>query len=234
MTLHELYQEKLPVYQKAVSVYLDLTAKKTIANPLLISDLSVKKFSDGDLKIMVFGQETNGWYNDTELKTNLLQKAYDDFYTSDYCYSYGGQFWNGINRLKVSMEKEFPTKKITFIWNNIIKAGDQDKGRPSNEILEIERKHFNIIQNEIDIINPNIIIFFTGPNYDDVLKKVFPDIVINKTSDFTERQLAKIIISHPCIAYRTYHPNYLWRNKINEYFNTIITDIKKNLATITS
>jgi len=231
MTLHEIYQAKLPEYQKAISSYLAIHQNKTIANPLLISDLSVEKFVAGELRIMFFGQETNGWYNDNELKTKLLQKAYDDFYTSDYCYSYGGQFWNGVNRFKSLIENEFSQKKITFIWNNIIKAGKQAKGRPDNEILEFERKHFNIIQDEIAITNPNIIVFFTGPNYDDVLKKVFPDIKSTKINNFTERQLAKINISNHCIAYRTYHPNYLWRNNINRYFNTIISDIKKCLTT---
>jgi len=96
MTLFEVYQSQLPEYQKAISDYLALNPKKTIANPLLISDHSVDIFSSGELRMMFFGQETNGWYNDKELKVKILQKAYDDFYTSNYCYSYGGQFWNGM------------------------------------------------------------------------------------------------------------------------------------------
>ena len=122
-------------------------------------------------------------------------------------------------------------KKSSFIWNNIIKAGKQGKGRPHNEILEIERKYFNVIKKEIEIINPNIIIFFTGPYYDDVLKKVFPEIKISKIDNFPERRLAKISVSSNCIAYRTYHPNFLWRNNIDRYINTIIADIKKCLTT---
>lgn len=228
MTLKELYTQNLPEYEKAITDYLKGNMKK-IANPLLISDKKLSKFSEGDIRVMFFGQETNSWENGKPLEIDLLQKIYDDFYTSDYCYSYGGQFWNGINRLKELMEKEFPNKKIEFIWNNIIKVGKEGKGRPKDKILEIEKNYFNVIQNELEILNPNVIIFFTGPNYDDVLKKTFIKIEQTEIPNFKNRQLIKMKIPHNCISYRTYHPNFLWRNDINKYLNSIIEDIKKSL-----
>lgn len=231
MTLHEVYQAKLPEYQKAISKYLVDNSEEKLANPLLIGDMSVKNFSGGDLKIMFFGQETNNWYNDIELRTDLLQKAYDEFYTTDAGYKHGGQFWNGVKQFKELIKKEFSDKYITFIWNNIIKAGKQSKGRPNNKILEIERTYFNIIPSEIDIIDPNIIIFLTGPNYDDILTNVIPKIKKQSLKEFTDRQLLKFNISNDCIAYRTYHPNYLWRNNINKYFSSIVMDIKQSLTT---
>lgn len=229
MTLKQIYLSKIYDYSKERKEYLINHKNQKITNPLLISDSCLRKFLSGDIRVMIFGQETNSWYTEKELDVETLQEAYDEFYTSGFCYSYGGQFWNGVNRLKTFLEKEFPEKDIQFMWNNIIKVGKQGKGRPDDSVLEIEKKYLNVIPNEIKIAKPNVIVFFTGPNYDDILSTVFTiqnKQIINK---FTERQLSKMIISDHYLAYRTYHPNYLWRNDINTYLKTIVSDIKRNI-----
>ena len=43
---------------------------------------------------------------------------------------------------------------------------------------------------------------------------------------FKERQLCKLETSLKIKTYRTYHPNYLWRNDINKYFKAIINDME--------
>src|SRR5690554_7066240 len=59
-----------------------------------------ERYIDSDLKVMVFGQETNDWHGSYSNKHSeqWLKDCYEDFFNSDYCFSYGGQFWNGVSR----------------------------------------------------------------------------------------------------------------------------------------
>ena len=61
-------------------------------NPLLLDIPS--SYFDSDCKVMVFGQETNDWEGEFPHpgKISNLLNMYHEFYVTDYCYSYDGQF----------------------------------------------------------------------------------------------------------------------------------------------
>jgi hypothetical protein len=200
-------------------------------NPLLLYIDNEKSWQNADLRIMVFGQETNDWEQGYHSDKNitLLCGTYDRFFNKGGCWSYGGQFWNGLNRFKNILSEKFPDKQIQYLWNNIIKIGkDGEKGRPPEYIYEQEREYFNVIPDEVDILQPNILLFFTGYTYDDAIHNNFGKVVYTPVHPFGDRQLARLSIpARPEIncAFRTYHPNYLWRNNINSYFNAIVNEI---------
>ena len=124
------------------------------------------------------------------------------------------------------MQKKFPDKKIRLTWNNIVKIGKHGaKGFPPDYIYEIEREHFHVIPQELEILNPNVVLFLTGPNYDSIIKDNFGELKYEALPNSTERQLSRVTLKNVPFAYRTYHPNYLWRNDIDDYFDTIIDDI---------
>jgi hypothetical protein len=101
-----------------------------------------------------------------------------------------------------------------------------EKGRPPRNIQEAEDEYFHVIPDEVKILNPNIILFLTGPDYDDAIRKNFGELEYAEIPPYTERQLAKVSIPKTEFACRTYHPNSLWRNDINAYFNAIVNEIK--------
>ena len=68
--------------------------------------------------------------------------------------------------------------------------------------------------------------FFTGPNYDSIVHDNFGKLEKQALAPFSERQISKIKLDGVDFAFRTYHPNYLWRNDIDSYFDTIINEIK--------
>ncbi len=49
-----------------------------------------------------------------------------------------------------------------FVWSNLIKA-DQYGGRPEPEVEEAICRTFGVLPQEIEILKPDVVLFFTGP-----------------------------------------------------------------------
>jgi len=197
------------------------------ANPLLLYVDNEDDYKSADIRLMIFGQETNSWYEKENGTIDDIQNLYDGFFNEEECWDYGGHFWNGVSRFLSSLQKKFPDKTIRLIWNNIVKIGKHgDKGFPPDYIYEVEREFFHVIPDEIKILQPNVVLFLTGPNYDSVIADNFGELKYVALPHSTERQLSRVSLAGVPFAYRTYHPNFLWRNDIDDYFDTIIEDIK--------
>ncbi|AOW18807.1 hypothetical protein LPB03_15700 [Polaribacter vadi] len=229
LSLLELYKNK---YSKLADLLTEknksLEHSDKATNPLLLK--IDEKYANADFKIMIFGQETNYWYSEENKgefhgKVEPIFNLYEDFFLSNDCYSYGGQFWNGISRFVELAEQEIDGK-VGLVWNNVIKVGKCGKGAPFASIQEIQFEHFNVIQKEIEILKPDLLVFFSGPNYDGHIKKSFKKLGRKSINGFSERQLCEMELSNLAPAFRTYHPNYLWRNDINKFLEPIIEKIK--------
>jgi len=185
-----------------------------------------------DYKIMVFGQETNDWEGifPHPKKTNHLLDIYHKFYNNGSCFSYSGSFWNGVSQLKSALRKKFgqSDQVQSILWNNVIKIGKANgKGTPSNEILKWQDTWFDIVLLEVCLLRPDIIVFFTGPNYDVFLSRIFSDLSFENLNGRDSRELARVK-SHflPRNTIRTYHPGFLWRNKFYSYLDEILDAIE--------
>lgn len=227
--LNKLYSERWSVLSHELGQIIDnIDFIQKPTNPLLIR-VNEADYLHSDIKVMIIGQETNDWGHDFNGNVDEVFEIYDDFYNSGYAItSYGGHFWNGFNRFSALLQEKYKGKKISFIWNNVVKIGasGRDQNHPQNHIYEIELNHFKVLEQELDILNPDIILFISGPSYDDNIKELLPEIEFEKFSnDFQPRELAKLKFKSHKNIFRTYHPNYLWRNDINKYFNTIISSV---------
>lgn len=79
------------------------------------------------------------------------------------------------------------------------------------QILDWQR---GCLTNEIRILRPTAVVFFTGPYYDEVLKDEFQGAELAAVNDRPVRQFARVIHnSLPRNSFRTYHPSYLHRGK---------------------
>ena len=228
--LYESYYSDLSSEMFNVNIELDKENRKSEkgTNPLLLKVND--DYVDADIKIMFFGQETNMWLGERNNGAFLGEiqpviDLYHGFYIDEFCYKYGGQFWNGISRLKKIISNKLPEKKIGFLWNNVVKIGRCDKGFPT-KINSLTNKYFNVIPNEIEITKPDIIIFLSGPNYDSEIRKIFGDFKTKAIGGYSTRQLCKIESANLPNAFRTYDPNFLWRNGIDNFFNVIADEIK--------
>jgi hypothetical protein len=226
--LYELYSSKwsrLSSAMKQINEDGNLDIKP--ASPLLLFINKEEELQSADIRVMIYGQETNGWCEGFNSDIQPILDCYNGFYNGGLCWSYGGQFWNGVSKFWTMLEAKYPNKKIRYICNNIVKIGKSDeKGFPPNYIYEVERSHFSIIKDELKIVKPNVVLFLTGPDYDSVIADNFGQLKYEALAPFSERWLSKVELSETDFAFRTYHPNFLWRNDIDNFFHTIINEIK--------
>ena len=231
--LFDLYNENWSTYLKELNaIAQDNEAKVKPTNPLCLGIKDEKRYFNADLRVMVFGQETNDWGQLNEQTTiESLQESYSSFYGGQEFNKWKGQFRNGYNLLFSKINEIHPDKKVEFVWNNIIKTGRRRvkgikksaAGAPTKQIYELEKNHFNIIPGEINILKPDVLIFLTGPSYDKYVRTVFSSGNFEAIQGFKKRQLAQIsLINNVKSAVRTYHPAYLYRTGINSYVNKIL------------
>lgn len=232
--LFNLYAEKWSNLSHTFNFLINDDNATSIPTTPLMLYVDEDKFENSDIKIMFFGQETNGWienencyYNGNDVGVKYLMDSYNDFFYNGTCWKHGGQFWNGIKLFQKKISEKFQNKRIHYTWNNIIKIGKAEgPGRPPLNIYEIERSNFSVIQDELKIIKPDIIIFFTGPYYDRNIADCFGNMDYIALPPYSKRQLSKINILGIKTSIRTYHPNYLWRNNINNYFSAILKNFE--------
>jgi hypothetical protein len=95
-----------------------------------------------------------------------------------------------------------------------------------------------LILTEVEILKPDYIVFFMGPNrnYQDVLDNMFNIPTRLRVDGFDERQLCEIKIPNIKKSFRTYHPRYLFNLKksndgkdIDTYFKKIINSIMQDI-----
>lgn len=207
-------------------------------NPLLLyingKEEGVEDYSEADIRVMVFGQETNGWWTDlpeadSVTDIQMLIDKYDEGFNTGDIFLLKTPFWNGFDKFRQMLGEKYPGKKIRYVWNNIVKIGKANgKGCPPDCIYNIEREYFPVIAEEIKIIKPNVILFLTGPDYDSKIADNFGQLQYSAIPPFPERELAKVSIPDVGFAFRMYHPNYFrYRSDINidSFFNSIIQNI---------
>lgn len=217
--LKKLYEEYWPEYQTYIR-YSE--AANNAAFPFLIK--CPDSYEMAGKRIMFCGQETQGWYT----------KGYDnpdvDYHDLRGCYN---AFVNGINYEIVNKEQgknspywnfqkrirnAFP--KVAFIRNNIVKIGKRSAPGCDDKVNELTLKYFPVIVKEIEILEPDFIIFFTGPKYDSRIEKAlgpFSKEHIDERFECWDR-LGFEDSSLPS-AIRLNHPGWLVRNHL---YNTMV------------
>ncbi len=226
--LKELYSSKM-VDLKSPLLEYNNNHKDKATNPLLIK--VNEEWEKADYKIMIIGQETNGWCHECGENQNFTPnidkslEVYGEFYLNKI--GYKSPFWNEFRRIKRGLSSD---KKIEFCWNNVIKIGRVGVGN-SPKINKIKEEFFNVLLNEIEILKPNIIILFTGPKYDCHVEKYIGK---NKTipiSNFSINELSKVEFENLNLklCLKTYHPNYLYRSGLRA---KVINEIIKILNTL--
>jgi len=186
-----------------------------------------ENYNNSNLKILFVGQESNSWKGDIIENTEDLMNQYKNFNFSNNSPFHNYIHWiNGIIN---------PNCNHNFLFTNVTKfclfneaTGD---GYPLDNItFEKTIEHFNVLKGEIEITKPDIVIFFSGPNYDEKIKFQFDEELTFKPvfHDIAEKKLAKVSGSIlPKHTYRTYHPKYLQINKQGCILERLITHILK-------
>jgi len=97
------------------------------------------------------------------------------------------------------------------------------------EIKEIVKKRFNVVPDEVEILRPDIVIFLTGSQADNAIMQTFD--VDKDAFEPVQPDLFLHRVNLPGVKYaaRTIHPSRKGDKEIDEYFDTLIADIKNHI-----
>lgn len=229
------------------------------ALPILLWLHDDEAYQKADIKVMIFGRETNNW-NDGNRKAlpngtynfglqsneDVINEIMGNGKVCGICDTYDNyckpdsseaktQFSKRMLDLVARLRSAIPDKTIEFVWNNIHKVGKGADGcghccgQPTAEIQEIVRKRFNVVPDEIEILKPDIVIFLTGKQADSVITRTFG---IN-SDDFEpvnpELFLHRVNLAGIKYAARTIHPSRKSKVELNSHFDALVTDIMNHL-----
>lgn len=177
------------------------------ANPRLSWPLLLKVpagFDQAQRRLLVIGQQTYGWAGESgKAQRPPVTMLMDEYAKFDLGTGYKATpFWLATRKLNATINADSPNQGL--LWSNLVKVDEMGE-RPSREVEEATAA-LGLLPAEIEIARPDVIVFFTGPNYDNRLRSSFPGselVEIDKTS-------ARVV--HPALpphTYRTPHPNYL-------------------------
>ena len=226
--LEQLYLSKMDDLSR-MYVELKQSGLTDYSWPLLLH-VWEEEYSKTPIKLMIIGQETNGWGAKLEKVEDVVPSmgVYEGFNLGR---GYNSTFWQWAHKINGMLGN--PDTNC-FVWNNILKFGKEcEKGSPEHYITELENKYFNVITDEMSILKPDVCIFLTGPSYDTEIKSKFPDVELLGFGGYKDiKELAQLKSKGlPAHSYRTYHPGYGGRYPewYLEVIETISNAVRKDL-----
>jgi len=190
---------------------IDVSKPAKLNGPYLCSP--GQDYWESKIKIVFVGQETNGWAPKSDVVKQM--EVYSNFGVAKGYKK--GAFWQIIRKIEKSINgKEYCCASLNL--NKFDVAGK----RPGKSYLSLIEKFDHILLDEIHHLEPDAVIFFTGPNYDRRLVKLFNAELV-KVNDFSIREFAEI--RSPDIkfkAIRSIHPQRIQRLGRHEEFLTQI------------
>jgi len=106
------------------------------AHPFL---LSIPNDYNKKIKVMIIGQETNGWLEDLNFEPQNAMQRYERFWINKKSkYSKKGTFQQVLNKFQDILNKD----KVSCVWNNIIKIGkERDLGTPPEYLINWQENY---------------------------------------------------------------------------------------------
>ena len=189
-------------------------------------------------RILMINQETYGWHHTFRVKSpEDLMQYYADFIERDVL---------GANKpspvwVKFRNLRELALKYgAAIIASNIGKIGYVWESKYRYGCRGFKKKDVNyhpwvneVFLKEIEILKPDMILFFSGPNYDEYIDRRFEDYGFPKPqrlralADVESRKFARIEVPGFPPMYRTYHPVYLQRNARQPWAKAVVAEIER-------
>lgn len=203
------------VYEKHWGVISELrTRTPGLSSPILIK-IPVS-YSEQKLKLMIIGQQTQGW-GDGDIEELLA--CYEHFnFGENY---YASPFWNVTRKIENALEID----NYAIAWSNLNRCDVNDERPPYDTEIAL-REFSTLLSEEVRILSPDIVIFFSGPYFDGHIENIFYGSCFESVKGFTKREVSRIEHeSLPLHTYRTYHPKYLRISGIEPRFVDYIESI---------
>lgn len=171
-------------------------------------------------RLLIVGQETSQWQppGGDGLRSRLgphpvrtLMDLYEGFSLGTHYRR--TPFWDWAAALHERLNGA--TGPHGYLWSNLIKMDRKLSGQGArlSPTLEDEVCDLGLLQTEIELAEPEVIVFLTGPRYEGRLRRSL-EAVSSPVSGFAERQLARLALPELAPSariFRTYHPAYFRR-----------------------
>lgn len=166
-----------------------------------------RDYEQADIRLVVVGKETNGWEDRSRVAgkapedaVRVLMDTYRDFQLGIH-YSGKRSFWTPVHELYRRLNPNGPT--LGFVALNASKMDLQ--GSIPGEDVRDRLVETGLLSGEINILEPHVVVFHTGPAYERWLDGWFPS--LTRAGDAWLARLTAVGL--PYWAFRTYHPRYL-------------------------
>jgi hypothetical protein len=210
-SLRDLYERHWPHLQEKIGTRWGPAGD--LSYPLLVS--APPEYERCARKLLVVGQQTSGWDNGGK---PLRDHPVDDLMSEYVRFALGRwyrptPFYQASYVAQMSLNPSGPA--FGFVWTNLVKV-DRETIRPTEDVEELVCESFPVVAEEVRILQPDVVFFFTGPYYDQRLRQIFQDAkftVVEAARDYVKRVEHEAL---PPLSFRTYHPGYLARSKVYE------------------
>jgi len=222
-----------------------------LSAPLLLK--VPEKWISAKPRVLIIGQETLDWnfvkgdyprhesiFNDIadwkEFKEKpdsvpALVDGYGFFnFAETHPVNHRAPFFSAYRRIREALGDDLDIFDTSVLWTNLIRMAYDGGSILHISDIQIRDRLFDIsgevLRCEIRALNPDAIIFFTGPRYDDALRRAFQDVKFKAIAKYDWRKFSSVQSSMlPEYSWRTYHPTYLRRSKqgvvLDELCNTL-------------
>jgi len=213
--LKRLYQK----YSREIREVRNEFKNVDIEGPFLL--FPCNEYNNSAKKLMIIGQQTKGWNCEIE-NFDVQLDSYNNFDLGRTYYA--SPFWNIYHKI----ERAILENEYCSVWGNINKY-DLEKDRPYGKYEEEISKLDFLLREEIKILNPDIVIFLCGYTFDQRIMSLYNELEFVPVKNWNYRELVQFKHKDlPINTYRTYHPNYLRRSKLE---NDIIKSISEKINT---
>ena len=216
-TLRDLYQTHLERFAQ----FVNSIPNERFEGPLLMEPST---YFQQPRKLLIVGQETFGWcceYDDI----NAQLKLYREFNMGE---NHPTPFFNITRKIESILRIE----KCSCAWSNLNRFdhdGKSPRGPNKEKILEELSKLDFLVKEEIQILKPDICLFYTNWKYDHRLAALYPGVQFQNIDGLPSGHFARLTHEAlPKLTFRTPHPRTIRTRKWEDAFLTFMGSLSLN------
>jgi len=203
--------------------------------PVIVMNVP-EKWASAEKRVLLVGQETMGWdfepghyydwpyppikslgaYLEYDASVGAMMHGYQSFEFAAHQPNYNSPFWRAYRQIRLAVGDApdgFDTSVLhTNLFKSAVDGGSIVKNGSEEEADAVWQYSAGLLAKEIETLKPDVVIMFTGPDYDRYIDFEFAGVDFNEVDRHAPRVISKLF--HPALpeeTYRTYHPNYLSR-----------------------
>ena len=178
-------------------------------------------YADAKVKILFVGQESGIGKLTDDIDDLMGRVTYQDPRSP-----FWKALWDISNALNPGLED-----KPCFLVTNVSKYSIDGRRIHHQEDINFILRYLNLLPKEIALAQPDCVVFFTGPEFDEQMQEQFNETLTFKSlhNHIPPKELALVQgkqFSKSMRLYRTYHPNGLQFHRKWEYIQNIIEHIR--------